>query len=84
MLRSAGIRSTQRLGLGDASGGVVATWPAELVAQARYLYDGKRGPRCSRRPAAGAGRSTAGGTRFLAASERATREVEETWREKEG
>jgi hypothetical protein len=34
-----GFRSTQRLRLSDLAGGVaVATWPAELARQARYLY----------------------------------------------
>ena len=42
----AGVRSTQRLALGDVGGDVVAfTWPAELVPQARYAYDGERAPR---------------------------------------
>ena len=42
----ADVRSTQRLALGDVGGGVVLlTWPAELVPQAHYLYDGKRAPR---------------------------------------
>jgi hypothetical protein len=46
MLQAAGLRSTQRLALGDVGGGVVAfTWPAELVEQAEYLYDGVRAPR---------------------------------------
>jgi hypothetical protein len=36
-----GFRSTQRLWIGDVPGGVaVATWPAELARQARYLYGG--------------------------------------------
>jgi hypothetical protein len=34
-----GFRSTQRLWISDLAGGVVvATWPAELARQARYLY----------------------------------------------
>jgi hypothetical protein len=34
-----GFRSTQRLRISDFDGGVsVATWPAELAPQARYLY----------------------------------------------
>jgi hypothetical protein len=34
-----GFRSTQRLWISDVAGGVVvATWPAELARQARYLY----------------------------------------------
>lgn len=42
----AGVRSTQRLALGDVGGGaVVFTWPAELGPQAHYLYDGERAPR---------------------------------------
>jgi hypothetical protein len=42
----AGVRSTQRLALSTVGGDVVAlTWPAELVTQARYLYDGERAPR---------------------------------------
>jgi hypothetical protein len=38
-------RSTQRLWIGDhlAGGVVVATWPAELARQARYLYGRGRG-----------------------------------------
>jgi hypothetical protein len=44
--QGAGVRSTQRLALGDVGGGVVAfTWPAELQARERYLYDGERGRR---------------------------------------
>jgi hypothetical protein len=32
MLKAAGVRSTQRLGLGEVGGGIAAlTWPAELV-----------------------------------------------------
>jgi len=43
MLAAAGIRSTQRLALGDVGGGIVAfTWPAELVRQAKYLYTSDR------------------------------------------
>jgi hypothetical protein len=39
-----GFRSTQRLWISDHPGGVVvATWPAELARQARYLYDYDRG-----------------------------------------
>jgi hypothetical protein len=39
-----GFRSTQRLWIGDVSGGVmVGTWPAELARQARYLYGGRLG-----------------------------------------
>ena len=36
-----GFRSTQRLWISDRAGSVVvATWPAELARQARYLYGG--------------------------------------------
>ena len=36
-----GFRSIQRLVIRDVAGGVVvATWPAELAVQARYLYGG--------------------------------------------
>jgi hypothetical protein len=53
-LKGAGVRSTQRLGLGDVGGGVaVFTWPAELREQARYLYNGRRGPRLLQAAAAG-------------------------------
>jgi hypothetical protein len=39
-----GFRSTQRLRISDLAGGVVvATWPAELARQARYLYSRGRG-----------------------------------------
>jgi hypothetical protein len=39
-----GFRSTQRLVIRDvASGVLVATWPAELAVQARYLYGGGLG-----------------------------------------
>ncbi len=39
-----GFRSTQRLRISDLAGGVVvATWPAELAVQARYLYGGGLG-----------------------------------------
>jgi len=39
-----GFRSTQRLRIGDVADGVaVATWPAELAPQARYLYGGGLG-----------------------------------------
>jgi hypothetical protein len=39
-----GFRSTQRLVIRDLGGGVVvATWPAELAVQARYLYGGGLG-----------------------------------------
>jgi hypothetical protein len=39
-----GFRSTQRLRISDLAGGVVvATWPAELARQARYLYGRGRG-----------------------------------------
>jgi hypothetical protein len=39
-----GFRSTQRLWISDLAGGVVmATWPAELAPQARYLYGGGLG-----------------------------------------
>jgi hypothetical protein len=39
-----GFRSTQRLWIGDVADGVaVATWPAELAPQARYLYGGGLG-----------------------------------------
>ena len=37
-----GFRSTQRLWISDVAEGVaVATWPAELAGQARYLYGGR-------------------------------------------
>ncbi len=40
-----GFRSTQRLRISDLAGGVaVATWPAELAPQARYLYGRRLGP----------------------------------------
>lgn len=40
----AGVKSTQRLALGDVGGGiVVALWPAELKPQAEYLYTYGRG-----------------------------------------
>lgn len=46
LLESAGVRSTQRLALGEVGGGVVAfTWPGELVSQAKHLYESKRAPR---------------------------------------
>jgi hypothetical protein len=46
LLESVGVRSTQRLALGEVGGGVVAfTWPGELVEQARHLYESKRAPR---------------------------------------
>jgi hypothetical protein len=39
-----GFRSTQRLWIADVADGVaVATWPAELAPQARYLYGGGLG-----------------------------------------
>ena len=39
-----GFRSIQRLVISDVAGSVVvATWPAELAVQARYLYDGGLG-----------------------------------------
>jgi hypothetical protein len=39
-----GFRSVQRLVIKDVAGSVVvATWPAELAVQARYLYGGGRG-----------------------------------------
>jgi hypothetical protein len=39
-----GVRSTQRLALADVAGGVVVgLWPAELKAQAEYLYVDGRG-----------------------------------------
>ena len=39
-----GFRSTQRLVISDVAGSVVvATWPAELAVQARYLYGGGLG-----------------------------------------
>ena len=39
-----GFRSTQRMRLGDLGDGVtLATWPAELQPQARYLYGGRLG-----------------------------------------
>src|SRR5919206_2229342 len=44
-----GVRSTQRVALGEVGGGIVAfTWPGELTTQARYLYHGSRSTRCSR------------------------------------
>jgi hypothetical protein len=44
--KGAGVRSTQRLALGDVGGGIVVfTWPAELQQQAKYLYEGDRGNR---------------------------------------
>lgn len=50
----ASVRSTQRLGMGDVGGGIVVfTWPAELVAQAEYLYTGGRAPRLLEAAAAG-------------------------------
>jgi len=43
-LRTLGFHSTQRLRIGDLAGGVVvATWPAELAPQARYLYGRRLG-----------------------------------------
>ena len=46
LLGHAGIRSMQRLELGDVAGGVaVLTWPAELQPQARYLYRAGRAQR---------------------------------------
>lgn len=40
-----GFRSTQRLRIGELAGSVVvATWPAELTPQARYLYGDGLGP----------------------------------------
>jgi hypothetical protein len=48
LLESVGVRSTQRLALGEVGGGVVAfTWPGELVPQARHLYENKRAPQTS-------------------------------------
>lgn len=42
----AGVRSTQRLALGDVGGSVVVlTWPAELQPQAKYLYKSDRARR---------------------------------------
>jgi hypothetical protein len=42
----AGVRSTQRLALGEVGGGIALfTWPAELKPQATYLYTGDRGAR---------------------------------------
>src|SRR5437870_726503 len=39
MLEVYGVRSTQRLALGDVGGRlIVALWPAELKEQAKYLY----------------------------------------------
>jgi hypothetical protein len=39
MLAKAGVRSTQRLAIGDVGGGIAMfTWPAELVDQAAFLY----------------------------------------------
>jgi O-acetyl-ADP-ribose deacetylase len=39
-------RTTQRVGLGSVGDGIaVFTWPAELVSQAKRLYDGMRAPR---------------------------------------
>ena len=41
-----GNRATQRIALGNVSGGIVVlTWPGELQGQARRLYDGHRAPR---------------------------------------
>lgn len=46
LLEGVGVRSTQRLALGDIGGGIVAfTWPGELVPQARHLYDNTRAER---------------------------------------
>jgi hypothetical protein len=46
MLKSAGVRSTQRLAIGSPGGGiVVCTWPAELQPQAKYLYQAGRARR---------------------------------------
>ena len=45
-LDKTGVRSTQRLAIGDVGGGIaVFTWPAELVQQARHLYTADRAPR---------------------------------------
>ena len=45
-LRAAGVRSTQRLAIGDVGGGIVVlTWPAELVEQAEHVYTAERGHR---------------------------------------
>src|SRR5437016_13356298 len=53
-LDRAGVRSTQRVAMGDVGGGIVAfTWPGELTAQARYLYDGGRAARLLRAARAG-------------------------------
>jgi hypothetical protein len=41
-----GVRSTQRLALGNVGGGIVVfTWPGELQPQAKYLYTGDRAQR---------------------------------------
>jgi hypothetical protein len=43
LLDQVGVRSTQRLALGDVGGGIaVLTWPGELQPQAKYLYSGER------------------------------------------
>lgn len=42
--KHAGVRSAQRLALGESGGGiVVGLWPAELKPQAEYLYQSGRG-----------------------------------------
>ena len=44
LLDDLGVRSAQRLGLGDVGGNVVvALWPAELKEQAKYLYGRRLG-----------------------------------------
>ena len=44
--QGAGVRSTQRLALGDVGGGIAAlTWPGELKPQATYLYESGRAAR---------------------------------------
>jgi hypothetical protein len=44
MLDEHGVRSTQRLAIGDVGGNaVVALWPAELKEQAKYLYGQRLG-----------------------------------------
>jgi len=44
VLADRGVKSTQRLGIGDVGGNVVAgLWPAELKEQAKYLYGQRLG-----------------------------------------
>ena len=59
MLKAAGVRSTQRLALGEVGGGIVAlTWPAELVAQAHYSTRASVPRSSSKQPRPGNGRCT--------------------------